>query len=202
MEAINTEALPAQDTVGAVTQLLMDAHAGKANAWDQIYTLLYSDLHRLARSQLWRKSDQTLSPTALVSETWIKLSRAKINAESRRQLVALFVSAMRSVILDEVKRKMTEKRGAGVKVLSLSDGWDSGDADRMEQLVSLDAALTDLSQHMPRLARVVEWRYFGGLSEEEIANLLDVHVRTVRRDWQAARSFLLQRLDMTEAGAP
>ena len=202
MEAIETGEPPAQDTAGAVTLLLKDVHSGQTNAWDKIYTLLYNDLRGLARSQLWRKPDQTLSPTALVSETWIKLSRSNINAASRRQLIALFVTAMRSVILDEVKRKMAEKRGAGVQVLSLSDGWDSGQTDRLEQLVSLDAALTDLSQHMPRLARVVEWRYFGGLSEEEIATLLDVNVRTVRRDWQAARSFLLQRLDVTGNWAP
>lgn len=202
MEAIETGEPPAQDTAGAVTLLLKDVHSGQTNAWDKIYSLLYNDLRGLARSQLWRKPDQTLSPTALVSETWIKLSRSNINAASRRQLIALFVTAMRSVILDEVKRKMAEKRGARVQVLSLSDGWDSGQADRLEQLVSLDAALTDLSQHMPRLARVVEWRYFGGLSEEEIATLLDVNVRTVRRDWQAARSFLLQRLDVTGNWAP
>lgn len=202
MEAIDTGERPVQDTAGAVTRLLMDVHSGETSAWDKIYTLLYDDLHGLARSRLWRKPDQTLSPTALVSETWIKLSRSSINATSRRQLIALFVTAMRSVILDEVKSKMTEKRGAGVQVLSLSDGWDSGQADRLEQLVSLDAALTDLSEHMPRLARVVEWRYFGGLSEEEIAALLDVHVRTVRRDWQAARSFLLQRLNVTGTWAP
>lgn len=202
MEGIDTSELPAQDTAGAVTRLLMDVHSGETNAWDKIYTLLYNDLRGLARSRLWRKHDQTLSPTALVSETWIKLSRSNINAASRRQLIALFVTAMRSVILDEAKRKMAEKRGAGVQVLSLSDGWDPGQADQLEQLVSLDAALADLSKHQPRLARVVEWRYFGGLSEEEIATLLDVHIRTVRRDWQAARSFLLQRLDATGFDTP
>lgn len=202
MEAADTGEAPVQDTAGAVTRLLMDVHSGQADAWNTIYTLLYDDLHRLARSQLWSKSGQTLSPTALVSETWIKLSRADINAASRRQLIALFVTAMRSVILDDVKRKMAEKRGAGVQLLSLSDGWDSGQTDRMEQLLGLDAALTDLSRYMPRLARVVEWRYFGGLSEEEIATVLDVHVRTVRRDWQAARSFLLQRLDAAGGPAP
>lgn len=101
---------------------------------------------------------------------------------------------MRSILLDEVKRKLADKRGGGAQVLSLSDGWDSGEDSRLEHLLALDTALNELQEAMPRLAQVVEWRYFGGLAEAEIAKLLDIHVRTVRRDWNAARLFLLERL--------
>lgn len=182
------------EVAGAITHLLIDAQAGQSSAWNQIYTLLYRELHGLARSQLWRTSAQTLSPTALINETWIKLSKANINAENRRQLIGLVISTMRSIILDEAKRKLADKRGGGAQVLSLSDGWDSGEENRLEHLLELDTALRELQQASPRLAQVVEWRYFGGLAEDEIANLLGIHVRTVRRDWNTARLFLLERL--------
>lgn len=184
-----------EETAGSITRLLIDAKVGQTDVWDQIYTLLYRELYGLARSQLWRSSHQTISPTALINETWIKLAKANISAENRRQLVGLIVSTMRSVLLDEAKRKLAEKRGGGQQVLSLSDGWDSGEESRLEHLLALDIALNELREAMPRLAQVVEWRYFGGLGESEIAKLLDVHVRTVRRDWNAARLFLLERLD-------
>jgi RNA polymerase sigma factor (TIGR02999 family) len=187
------QARRAEDVVTEITQLLSDAQAGQSAAWSQIYTRLYDELYGVARSQLWRAS-QTLSPTALINETWIKLARANINAENRRQLIGLIISTMRSVILDETKRKLAEKRGGDTQILSLSDGWDSSEENRLDQLLGLDNALRTLSDASPRLAQVVEWRYFGGLSEEEIARLLGVTVRTVRRDWSAARLFLLERL--------
>lgn len=183
-----------EETAGSITRLLTDAKAGQSEAWNQIYTLLYRELHGLARSQLWRTPHQTLSPTALINETWIRLVRANVTAENRRQLIGLMISTMRSILLDEVKRKLADKRGGGAQVLSLSDGWDSGEDSRLEHLLALDTALNELQEAMPRLAQVVEWRYFGGLAEAEIAKLLDIHVRTVRRDWNAARLFLLERL--------
>ncbi|WP_407353745.1 ECF-type sigma factor [Luteimonas sp. R10] len=187
------------ETAESVTCLLIDVKSGEGETWNRIYTLLYRELHGLARSQLWQSPHHTLSPTALVNETWIKLASANINAENRRQLIGLVVSTMRSVLLDEAKRKLAKKRGGDMQVLSLSDGWDSdgeysGRECRLEHLVALDAALNELQEAMPRLAQVVEWRYFGGLGEEEIARLLGIHVRTVRRDWKTARQFLLQRL--------
>lgn len=185
--------LTTEEVAGTITRLLLDAQVGKSNVWNQIYTLLYSELHGLARSQLWR-AQQTLSQTALINETWIRLAKANINAENRRQLIGLVISTMRSVILDEAKRKLADKRGGGMQVLSLSDGWDSSEESCLEHLLGLDTALRDLAKASPRLARVVEWRYFGGLTEDEIARLLDVTVRTVRRDWSAARQFLLERL--------
>lgn len=186
--------LPAARVAGAVTELLVNAHSGQENAWNSIYSLLYRELYGQARSQLRRSPCQTLSPTALINETWLKLARVSVNAENRRQLISLCIATMRSVLLDEAKRKLAEKRGGGVRVLSLSDGWDEGKECRLEYLIALDAALVNLEKKMPRLAKVVEWRYFGGLSEEEISTLLDIHVRTVRRDWITARAFLLQQL--------
>lgn len=178
-----------------ITALLAAADKGEAGAWDRIYTILYEEMRRLARSQLRRQSQQTVSPTTLVNETWIKLSKANINAENRRQLIGLAVHAMRSILIDNAKRKLAVKRGREVQVLSLSEGWDAAADGHLEQLLALDQALEKLSRAMPRLAQVVEWRYFGGMSEEEIAQALNINVRTVRRDWHTARQFLLGELD-------
>lgn len=196
---MNEPGTTAEEAAGAITRLLVDAQAGQAEVWNQIYTLLYEELHGLARSQLWR-SQQTLSPTALINETWLKLAKANINAENRRQLIGLLISTMRSIVLDETKHKLAEKRGGGMRVFSLSDGWDNSEESRLEQLLELDAALKDLQYASPRMARVVEWRYFGGLAEDEIARLLDVTARTVRRDWNAARLFLMERLGSDPTG--
>lgn len=182
-------------SIESITQLLADAHAGQTETWDKIYELLYKEIHALARSKLWRSRHQTLSPTALVNETWLKLSSVNIKAENRRQLVALMAATMRSVLLDEAKRKLAEKRGGDTNTVSLSDGWDHGEDSQLEHLISIDTALNDLQKTMPRMARVVELRYFGGLQEQEIANVLDVTVRTVRRDWSAARLFLMKQIE-------
>ena len=179
----------------SITMLLADVHAGRAETWDKIYELLYREIHTLARSKLWRSRYHTLTPTALINETWLKLSSATIKAENRNQLIALMAATMRSVLLDEAKRKLTEKRGGDTQTFSLSDGWDHGEESQLEQLVAIDTALNDLKKVMPRMARVVELRYFGGLQEQEIATVLEVTVRTVRRDWSAARVFLMKKIE-------
>lgn len=182
------------EVAGDVTQLLEAARSGQPSAWSQIYRLLYRDLRKQARAQLGRSAQQTLSPTALINEAWLRLSAIDVGAENRRQLIALCVTAMRSVIVDESRRKLREKRGGGLQVLSLSDGWDAGEDSGLEQLVELDSALAKLERKMPHLARVVELRYFGGMSEEEIGRLLNMNVRKVRRDWLTARAFLVRAL--------
>lgn len=179
----------------SVTELLECARDGRPTAWDEIYAQIYRELYRLARMQLRRSFGHTLTPTSLLSETWLRLARKKdVFAENRRQLLGLMASAMRKAILDEVRRRGAEKRGGRSRMESLTDTHVGDECPQAEQLLTLDAALEDLGRLHPRLARVVEWRYFGGMSESEIATALDVHVRTVRRDWQAARLFLLQRI--------
>lgn len=179
----------------SITKLLTDMHAGQTDTWEKIYEILYKEIHALARSKLWRSRHHTLTPTALISETWLKLSGATIKAENRRQLIALMATTMRSVLLDEAKRKLTEKRGGDTQTFSLSDGWDHGEETQLEQLIAIDTALNDLHKLMPRMARVVELRYFGGLQEQEIADILEVTVRTVRRDWSSARLFLMKKIE-------
>lgn len=179
----------------SVTQLLNHAQGGHSDAWDRIYALLYQDLHRIARSQIrQQRRGHSRSPTSLISETWLRLASADFSVENRSHLVALIARAMRFVLLDEARRALAEKRGDGVEVLTLDDTNEPGHQVQLEQLLILDQALNDLATVDARLAQVVELRYFGGLSEQEIADVLKVNERTVRRDWRKARAFLFSHL--------
>lgn len=179
----------------SVTQLLTDAQGGRSDAWDRIYALLYQDLHNIARSQLrQQRRGHSRSPTSLISETWLRLASADFSVENRSHLVALIARAMRFVLLDEARRALAEKRGDGVGLLALDETNEPGHNTQLEQLLILDQALNDLANVDARLAQVVELRYFGGLSELEIADVLKVTERTVRRDWRKARAFLFSHL--------
>ena len=179
----------------SVTRLLGDAGSGKPDAWNLIYTLLYRDLHQIARAQIrQQRRAHVRSPTSLISETWLKLAGADFSVENRAHLVALVARAMRFVLLDEVRRALAEKRGEGMDLLPLDETTEPVQTSRLEQLLILDQALTDLGKLDERLAQVVEMRYFGGLSELEIADVLKVTERTVRRDWRKARAFMLTEL--------
>lgn len=179
----------------SITRLLASAEDGQADAWHRIYDLLYDDLHRIARSQIRRQSGSGLSPTSLVSETWLKLAGAELDVSGRRHLTSLVARAMRFVLLDEARRVLAGKRLAVAGTTALDEGIvEPGAQERLEQLLALDQALDGLAALDARLARVVELRYFGGLTEEEVAATLDLNVRTIRRDWRRARAYLLDRL--------
>ena len=184
-----------------VTQLLAAADTGDASAWHRIYDLLYVDLHRIARSQIRHRAGLQLSPTSLISETWLKLSGAKLNIEGRRHLTALIARAMRFVLLDETRRVLADKRRCAEGVSQTQDEpVDPDSENRLEQLLVLGQALEELATIDARLAQVVEMRYFGGLTEEEVAANLELNVRTIRRDWRRARAFLLSRLGDDDHG--
>ncbi len=198
---------PSMDSPESITRLLIDAQAGEDSAWNRIYGLLYGDLHRIARAQIRQRTSGRISATSLVSESWLRLSGAHFSVENRRHFTALVARAMRFVLMDEVRRDMAEKRGDGQRAMSLNEEVDAVDDSVLEDMVALDAALTRLSRLDIRLAQLVELRYFGGLDEREIADVLGVTDRTLRRDWRKARAFLLTQLGdastmpfMTEAG--
>lgn len=194
-------AVAAPEESESVTRLLAAADTGDSDAWHRIYALLYKDLHRIARSQIRQQAGLQLSPTSLISETWLKLAGAKLDIENRRHLTALIARAMRFVLLDETRRMLTEKRRAAIGATSLQDQDEPADPDaqaRLEQLLVLGQALDDLGRIDARLAQVVELRYFGGLTEEETASTLELNVRTIRRDWRRARAYLLNRLGEDE----
>jgi RNA polymerase sigma factor (TIGR02999 family) len=187
----------------SVTRLLGDVGSGKPGAWNRIYALLYRDLHQIARAQIrQQRRSHARSPTSLISETWLRLAGADFSVENRAHLVALVARAMRFVLLDEVRRALAEKRGDGMDLLPLDETTEPVQTSRLEQLLILDQALTDLGRLDARLAQVVEMRYFGGLSELEIADVLKVTERTVRRDWRKARAFLFSHLGEGELPEP
>lgn len=183
---------PAADD--SVTRLLAHVRAGEASAWDRILALVYDDLYRVARAQLRQRALGDVSATSLVSEAWLRLAGSSAEAENRRHYVALVAKAMRYVLMDEVRRDMAAKRGGGQLQQSLTDDLEVAEDKVLEDLVCLDAALNRLSAVDERLGQLVELRYFGGLDELEIAALLGVTDRTLRRDWRRARAFLLTQL--------
>ena len=180
----------------SVTTLIAEAQQGRQDAWERIYGLLYKDLHRIARSEIRNQRQGHLhSATSLVHETWIRLSGADLNVNDRSHLIALIVRAMRYVLLDEAEYVLAKKRGGAVKFVELDELNEPNYHAALDEMLALNRALTGLEAVDSRLARIVEMRYFGGLGELEIAELLQVSVRTVRRDWRTAKAFLLSQME-------
>lgn len=166
--------------------------SAQQNATD---TAVYEVLHDLAHRQLRRSSGATLNTTALVHEAWMKLARgAGDGFESRGHFLAVAAMAMRQVIVDYGRRRRAQRRGGGNAPVTESALARVGVDTNVEELLAIDAALDKLAALDDRLAKVVEFRLFAGLEEEEIAEVLGVHVRTVRRDWRKARAFLLSEI--------
>jgi RNA polymerase sigma factor (TIGR02999 family) len=180
---------------GDITQLLGAARDGDRDALGQVLSTLYHELHSMARRQLAGQRGHTLDATALVHEAYLKLTgRRDVEFGDRAHFFAYAASAMRSVVVDYARQRLAQKRGGDLhRVTDLPDDLES--ALRVDdETLGLDTALTKLAAVDPKLAQVVELRYFGGLSELEIAGLLERSERSIRRDWQKARMFLLASL--------
>lgn len=178
-----------------ITRWLDAARDGDRAALDQVLATLYQELHAMARRQLSGQYGQTLDATALVHEAYLKLIGGRgARFEDRTHFFAYAASAMRSVVVDYARQRMARKRGGDQhRVTDLPEDLPGG-LHLDEDMLALDAALNSLAQADERLARVVELRYFAGLSELEIASLMERSERSVRRDWQKARMFLLAAL--------
>ncbi len=181
--------------VSDITRWLHDARDGDRAALDQVLATLYRELHSMARRQLNGQRAQTLDTTALVHEAYLKLiGRREAEFEDRAHFFAYAASAMRSVVVDHARQRLTAKRGGDQhRVTDLPEDLQGG-LRIDEDLLALDKALDSLRSMDDKLAHVVEMRYFAGLSEAEIAGLLKRSERSVRRDWQKARLFLLDAL--------
>ena len=180
----------------SVTQLLAQARAGDAAARDAAYGLVYVELKRLAHRQLIGQRAATLCTTALVHEAYVRLSSAACTPQDRRHFIALSARAMRFVLVDHARHASAQKRDGVMQTLSVTGGAlaDGGGESGAADVLALDQALERLSSLDARLAQVVEWRFFGGLSEPEIAEELGLTERTVQRDWRRARAFLHREL--------
>lgn len=181
-------------TADSFTQLLGAARSGDGDAHNRAYALIYDRLRAAAHQQLRKRGGQyTLCTTMLVGEAWLKLADAEVPVNDREHYLALASMAMRHIVVDQARRAMAEKRGGQDIRVTLNENvaqLDAADAD----VLALDAALNQLAELDPRLAKIVEWRYFGGMSETEIASMLDVTERTVRREWRKARAFLYREM--------
>jgi RNA polymerase sigma-70 factor, ECF subfamily len=195
MAAMTNESPEAGDPAGSpgeITRLLAEAGGG---ALDRVFALVYEELrHQAHRRRAFRRPDETLSTTALVHETYLKLMGAE-NREwrDRGHFFALAARAMRQILIDDARRRTAGKRGAG-EVPAVLDEERIGFASRAEDLLALDVALDRLTALDQRLGRLVELRFFAGLSVEETAAALDLSPRTVKRDWRRARAFLYDSL--------
>ncbi len=178
-----------------ITQLLRAIEGGDRAASDRLFERVYGELRKIARRQLRAVPQaETLSTTALVHEAYLKLSgSARWSTRDRFHFFALTAQAMRQVLIDHARKRTRQKRGGRAIALTLEE-VELPVAERAAELVALDAALEKLAGTDPELARLVEWRFFGGLSVEEIAELLAVSDRTVKRHWRLARAFLFQEL--------
>jgi RNA polymerase sigma factor (TIGR02999 family) len=181
--------------IAEITQWLDAAREGDRGALDRVLSTLYQELHAMARRQLAGQQAHTLDATALVHEAYLKLiGRQTAQFDDRAHFFAYAASAMRSVVVDYARQRLAQKRGGDMhRVTELPEEVEGG-LRLDEETLGLDTALTRLAAVDERLAQVVELRYFAGLSELEIASLLKRSERSIRRDWQKARLFLLASL--------
>jgi RNA polymerase sigma factor (TIGR02999 family) len=187
--------MPDPQPPSPVTALLARARSGDASALADVFPLIYDELHRLAQQQLRREPDgHTLSPTALVHEAYMRLiDYTRTEWAGRAHFMAVAATAMRRILVDHARGHRSLKRGGALRRVSL-DAVDLGTEDRAELLVAIDDALGRLKALDARQAQVVECRFFGGMTEEETAEALGIGLRTVKRDWAKAKSWLHREL--------
>ena len=182
-------------TSGPITDLLLELKRGDQDASERLFLLVYDDLHRLAHRALSLEGgEHTLGTTGVVHEAYLKLvDQTRVEWRDRVHFYAIASQAMRRILVDYARRHRRLKRGGGQRPVTLDEGTVALE-ERSDTLVALDEALSRLATLNPRLSRVVEYRFFGGLTEEEIAEATGVTVRTVRRDWAKARGWLYEEL--------
>ena len=183
-----------------ITELLAEWRDGNQSALDELYPLVYNELHRLARRYMSReRKGHTLQTTALINEAYVRLVDQKnVQWANRSHFFAISAQIMRRILIDHARRHAYAKRGGGAQQVSLEEAATVA-PDLGLELIRLDEALKTLAEMDPRRSQVVEMRYFGGLNNEEIAGVLRISENTVTRDWNMARAWLYQQL--TGSGA-
>ena len=174
-----------------VTELLLEWQHGDRDALDRLTPLVYDELRRMAHRYVQReRNGHTLETTALVNEAYLRLINGqKMDWQSRSHFFAVMGEVMRHILIDHARKRHYAKRGGAAQQVSLAEA-DAMTEVRAAELVALDEALDKLMKLDPRKSRVVELRYFGGLSLEETAAVLGISIMTVRRDWRAAKAWL------------
>ena len=184
-----------------VTQILHAAQDGDPQAREDLIAAVYNDLKRLARGKMGgERMSHTLSSTALVHEVVLGLLDAGDQpGDNRKQFFKYASTAMRHLLIDHARKHASKKRGGGAKRVVFEEAVVASES-QSDDLLALNEALKQLADVEPRKAQVVEMRYFGGLSNEEVAEALDISIATVKRDWSVAQGFLLQQLRQEGTG--
>jgi len=185
----------------AVTQLLQSWQNGDEAALQSLTPLVQAELHRLARHYMaGERQEHTLQATALINEAWLRLiDWHNVSWQNRAHFFAVSAQLMRRILVDHARRKASIKRAGAAERVSLDDALELS-PERTEDLVSLDAALTSLAALDPRKAQIVELRFFGGLNEEETAEVLKISAKTVQREWNKAKAWLYYELNKSIPG--
>jgi len=178
-----------------VTQLLADWGRGDRSALEKLLPLVHAELRRIAQRQMsHERPGHTLQATALVNEAYLKLAgQQEFEWQNRAHFFGVAAQVMRHILIDHARAHARDKRGGGAIQVSLNDAAVLAE-DQAEHFVALDEALRTLEQIDPQKGRIVELRYFGGLSIEETADVLNISPRTVRREWQRARAWLYRMI--------
>lgn len=185
-----------QPETADITQLLLDWREGNKNALDDLMPLVYDELRRLAQFYMrGQKAGHTLQTTALVNEAYLRLvDSSRVRWQDRAHFFAISAQLMRRILVDSARSRNSLKRGGEVQKVELDDETVAALTDDKVDLLALDEALKELAGLSPRQSKVVELKYFGGLTEKEIAETLDISARTVKRDWSVARAWLFRRM--------
>ena len=177
-----------------ITKLLKAWRGGDAGAFDRLTALVYVELKKIARGYTrFERPDATIQATALVNEAYLKLAGTNVDWQNRAHFFAVSAQVMRRILVDGARARTRGKRGGGVIKIQLDEAPDLGDV-RSRELIAVDGALAELAAFDPRKAKVVELRFFGGLTVKESAEVLKVSDETVLRDWRLARSWLMREL--------
>ncbi len=186
---------------GDVTQILLEVTTGNRERMDELFTLLYTDLKLAAASALrGERPYHTLQATALVNQVYLQLvNQTRVDWQDRSHFCAVAATLMRRILVDYARARLAEKRGGGAALLSLVIDPAIMASHNEVDMIALDNALIKLAELNSRHARVIELRFFGGLSIEETSHVLEVSAWTVKNDWRAARAWLLTQLDEEES---
>jgi RNA polymerase sigma factor (TIGR02999 family) len=179
-----------------ITQMLLELTDGNEEVVNQILPHIYDELRRLASSYLRReRSNHTLQPTALVHEAYMKLiDQTRVKWQNRAHFFGIAAQVMRRILMDHARKHTAEKRGGDAEVLPIEEEILIVSHDKSAELIALDDALKQLAEMDERKAKIVELRYFGGLSIEETAEVIGVSVPTVNREWRMAKAWLYSEL--------
>ncbi len=180
---------------GQITQLLKQWGDGDTGASERLMAEVYNELRRSAARYLRReRPGHTLQTTALINEAYLKLVDQNVDWQNRAQFFAIASQAMRRILVDHARTRSREKRGGAASDLPLDEAINIGTPERSVDVVALDEALSHLEKLDPRQAKVVELKYFSGLTNEEVAHALEVSSATVRSDWTMAKAWLYHQL--------